>query len=272
MNEAELLFTEILDCDRLSLYRNKNLPLDKDKSFLIASALKRRMKAEPIQYILGKADFMGFEFRVNKDVLIPRPETEILVEATIKLARSQKPEATSILDVGTGSGCIAVSLARLIKNCNLTAVDISAKAINIARRNASLNAVAGKINFITDDFFNLRPAACGLQPDSFDVIISNPPYIPTEEIGNLQAEVRHEPRIALDGGIDGLDFYRRIAVEAAGYLKKEGFLAIEIGFGQREEIENIFHKSGNFEIIEVIKDYNKIDRIMIGKLNADKYG
>lgn len=268
MNETELLFSEILNCDRLSLYQNKNLPLGRDKSWLIASALKRRMSGEPIQYILGKAEFMGLEFKVDENVLIPRPETEILVEKVIDLVHSSSRQVIdgqakfmvqSILDIGTGSGCIAVSLAKFIPNASITAVDISEKAIEAAKQNALLNNV--KINFLVSDLFSNNE----LRAMGYELIVSNPPYILGAEIESLQPEVRREPRIALDGGRDGLDFYRRIISSAPVYLKTRGFLIMEIGFNQRKKIENIFQKSGNFEIIEFIKDYNNLDRIILAR-------
>jgi len=144
-------------------------------------------------------------------------------------------------------------------------VDISKQAIVVAKNNAILNDVETKISFIKQDFFDLQRAACSLQPKSFDFVVSNPPYIPTAEIEGLQPEIKHEPRTALDGGKSGLDFYRRIINKAPSYLKKNGFLIMEMGFNQKGAIKNIFQKSGYFQIIELIKDYNKIDRVVIAK-------
>jgi len=262
MNEAELLFSEIFKCDRASLYLNRGLRLDKTQAAEISGALKRRIAGEPIQYILGKTEFMGMEFKVTPDVLIPRPETEVLIEAVIKLVNSLslKRRALKILDVGTGSGCIAVSLAKLLTNVKVDALDISEKALEVAKFNAALNKV--KINFIQDNLF----PACYLQPATYNLIVSNPPYVRASEIGKLQIEVRREPRIALDGGRDGLDFYRNIIQSAVKCLKINGYLILEIGFGQLPEIKNIFHKSHKFEIIEVVKDYSNIARVVIAKL------
>lgn len=257
MNEAELLFSEIFNCDRLSLYQNRNLPLDRDKSLLLASVLKRRITREPIQYILGKSEFMGLEFRVDKNVLIPRPETEILVETVINLVHSPRFKVHSILDMGTGSGCIAVSLAKFIPGLIITSIDISEKAIEVARQNALLNNV--KINFLVSDLFSNAE----LRTMHYELIISNPPYVATEEIKSLQPEIVYEPYIALNGGRDGLDFYRRIADSAFTYLEEGGLLVMEMGFGQNEQIENIFQKSKKFEIISTVKDYNNIDRIIV---------
>ncbi|MCU0651666.1 MAG: peptide chain release factor N(5)-glutamine methyltransferase [Candidatus Omnitrophica bacterium] len=262
MNEAELLFSEILKCNRSSLYLNKNLRLNKTKAVEISHVLKRRITGEPIQYILGKTEFMGMEFKVTPDVLIPRPETEILVEVVIKLVNSfsSTHQALKILDIGTGSGCIAISLAKLLTNVEIYAVDVSEKALQVAKENAKLNKV--KINFFQNDVLS----AISFQPSAFSLIVSNPPYVRAAEINQLQIEVQREPHIALDGGRDGLDFYRDIIKYAARALKNNGYLALEIGFRQLKGIKNIFHKSNKFEIIEVVKDYNYIERVVIAKL------
>jgi len=264
MNETELLFTEILNCDRASLYLNKDLALTKEKSSRIASILKRRILGEPIQYILGKTEFMGLEFKLTPDVLIPRPETEILVETVLKVVYGvqSREYSANILDVGTGSGCIAVSLAKYISGCKIDALDISSGALEVAVENAHFNRV--KINFFPADLFN----SIHLKPANYDIIVSNPPYIASGQLQYLQPEINHEPAIALDGGIDGLDFYRRIIKDSPRYLKEEGCLVIEIGFQQKEAVEEIFQKSPAYQIIEVIKDYHNIERVVVAK----KYG
>ncbi len=264
MNETELLFTDILGCSRLELYLNKDKKIDNDKLLFISSVLKRRIKAEPIQYILGKTEFMGLEFKVTPDVLIPRQETEILVETTIKYGYrlSVVGYRARILDLGTGSGCIAVSLAKLMRGVEITATDISSKAIEIAEYNAGINNVSEKIRFINSDLFSGLGVYGGAR---YDIIVSNPPYIPFGEIDTLQAEIRYEPRAALDGGNDGLDIYRKLIKEAPVYLKENGLLIMEIGFGQKSAIENIFRESGEYEIIEVIKDYSDIERVIVAQ-------
>jgi len=266
MNEVELLFSDILNCNRLSLYQNRDLCLRKNKTRLIASALKRRIKSEPIQYILQKTEFMGLEFRVNKDTFIPRPETEILVETALRwLSENRKSlNPANILELGTGSGCIAVSLAKFMPTARITALDISDRALKVAKYNARLNKVNGRINFIKSDLF-LQFAKSYAK---YELIVSNPPYIRTREIKGLQPEIRYEPVAALDGGCDGLDFFRKIINQAPDYLKKGAFLIMEIGFNQRAQVENIFQKSENFEIIEVVKDYNSIDRIIAAKTHG----
>lgn len=267
MVESELLFTELLNYSRDRLYLNKDRILTRQETSFLANALRRRALGEPIQYILGKTDFMGLEFRLTPDVFIPRPETEILVETVIDLATSHKPQATSfyIMDIGTGSGNIAVSLAKFLKECQVVAIDISQEVIGVAKNNALLNGVVGKINFINHDFFNLKFAACGLRLSSFDFIVSNPPYIPSSKISNFDPELDYEPGIALDGGRDGLDFYRRIIQSVPAYLKEDGCLILEIGFKQSPAIKRLFKSIERFKIIEVIKDYNNIDRVIVAR-------
>jgi release factor glutamine methyltransferase len=260
MNEAELLFTDILNCDRLSLYLNRDLKLGKDKTRLISSALKRRLLNEPIQYILSNAEFMGLSFKVTPDVFIPRPETEILVETVTELASGIRGEASgiNILELGTGSGCIAVSLAKYLPDVKITATDISQEALAVAKENALLNKVSERINFIQN---NLFPRYSVL----YNMIVSNPPYIATGEIDNLQPEVGYEPRLALDGGEDGLDFYRCIIALAPDFLKQGGFLIMEMGFNQKRAVERIFKNSVGFQILKVIKDYNNINRVIVAQ-------
>lgn len=162
-----------------------------------------------------------------------------------------------ILDVGTGSGCIAISLAKLLPYAAITATDISDKALAAAMENADLNGA--KVNFVQGDLF------CGLPPGSYDLVVSNPPYIPSPEIQNLQPEIRHEPIVALDGGSDGLDFYRRMIKDAPQYLKENSYFIMEIGFNQKDSIKDIFQKNKNFKVIDIVQDYNNIDRIIIAK-------
>lgn len=262
MTETELLFTEILNCQCADLYLNPRLPLSRDQSLFISSALKRRLKGEPIQYILGKTEFMGLEFKVTPDVFIPRPETEILVEKVIDIVKLLNCQTVKLLDVGTGSGCIVVSLAKYLPSVKVVATDISPAALQIAKYNSKLNKLEDRIEFIQDNVFNITHYTLHItQP--YDLVIANPPYIPTSEIEHLQPEIQYEPRIALDGGGDGLGFYRRIIEQAPQFLSEKGYLILEMGFGQCKSIKQLFKLSGKFEIIEVVKDYNHIDRIII---------
>jgi len=280
VNETELLFTGVLNCRRADLYLDKNLKLDSAQASFVSSALKRRISREPIQYILGRAEFMGLEFKLTADVFIPRPETEILVETVLKLVQSSclsgrqagfrvpacpAGRQSSVLDLGTGSGCIAIALAKYLPNSKVTALDVSKEALIIAKENARLNKV--EVKFMRQDLFGSRKSGMG----NYDIIVSNPPYILSAQIDRLQPEIRYEPRVALDGGKDGLDFYRRIIALSPGYLKKSGFLILEMGLGQRQDIENILEKSGNFKIKEVVKDYGSIERVIVALKRGERW-
>lgn len=220
----------------------------------------------PLQYIIGKERFFGLDFLVDEDVLIPRPETEVLVETVLEIVKGtrHKAQGTRILDLGTGSGCIAVSfMSRLIltknaSNCRIVASDISDRALEVAKKNASLNGVSDGISFIHSDLFKNIDG-------KFDIIVSNPPYVARYEFGSMQKEVLREPRLAIDGGEDGLLFYRRIFDEAPRYLKQGGYCAVEIGYGQREAVRDIMERSGNFKVIDVRKDQYGIDRVITAK-------
>lgn len=271
MTEAELLFSKVFNCSRISLYLDRDIKINKKISSFLASVLKRRIQGLPLPYILGKIEFMGLVFEVNEEVFIPRPETEILVETVLKLVssvpclpsgRKYRVSSVNILDIGTGSGCIAISLAKFLSNVKITATDISLEALKIAKQNAILNNV--KINFLLIDLFNNYE----LRTNNYELIISNPPYVPTTEIKRLQPEVRCEPRIALDAGRDGLDFYRRIITQSPLYLEKCGFLIMEMGFNQANAIKDILKNSHSFQIIEVVKDYNGIDRVIVARKNG----
>ena len=264
MTEREILLTSILKCQRADLYAGK-LALTKEQEEILAYYLSSRAKGEPLQYILGEAEFFGLKFKVDSRALIPRPETELLVEAVIEriFCRHCEPrrgEAISrqveILDIGTGSGCISVSLAKSLPDARVTALDISPAALELARENAVINGVLERIDFIQSDL--LPPAA-----NAFDIIVSNPPYVCSQEIDKLSAEVRNEPRLSLDGGNDGLDFYREIIPRAGGLLNNGGFLFLEIGLSQRKAIEEIIDKQNALKLEEVIKDYSDIERIMV---------
>jgi len=258
MTEAELVLTKVLNCDRLSLYLNKDACLTKDKSILVSAILKRRISGEPLQYILGSTEFMGYEFKVDPRALIPRPETEILISSALERLKSAgKTTPLKILDLGTGSGCIAVCLAKLLPQALIWATDISAPALALAKENADLHKV--KVKFLKGDTFS----ALKKEQIKFDLIISNPPYISKGEFSGLAKEISFEPALALAAGIDGLDFYRSIISQAGDYLKDDGFLILEMGFTQRSAIEDILRKSKKFKVIEIIKDYNNIERVIV---------
>ena len=213
----------------------------------------------PVQYIMGKTEFCGLDIRVNEDVLIPRPETELLVEIVAGLVRSPKSVVRSkrILDLGTGSGCIAIALTKKLPDCKIVASDISEKALALASENAGMHK-AEQIEFIKSDLFSDLKGR-------FDIIVSNPPYISGPEFAELQEEVLREPRIALYGGEDGLDFYRSIFSSAGKFLNDGGHVAVEIGYGQAGAVRDICEDVNGFSVVEIKKDLGGIDRVIVAK-------
>lgn len=221
------------------------------------SAIKKMRQGVPLEHITHQREFMKLNFFVNENVLIPRQDTEILVEEVINIAK--KTNAKTILDLCTGSGAIAVSLAKYLPNTEITAVDISQEALKVAKKNAISNEVENQITFISSDLFT------NLENQKFDIIVSNPPYIRTEEIKSLSKEVQNEPLIALDGGQDGLDFYRDIIKQAHNYLKSNGKLCLEIGDEQKDAITQILKSNFNYTNIKYYKDLQGNDRVIIAE-------
>ncbi|MFA4988962.1 MAG: peptide chain release factor N(5)-glutamine methyltransferase [Candidatus Omnitrophota bacterium] len=265
MKESELVMTHLLGCDKLSLYLNKDGGIAPGMGARLSSVLKRRISGEPVQYILGESGFMGMNFKVDGRVLIPRPETEILVEAGIRELKEYGKARPRILDLGTGSGCIAVSVARLFPSCDAYASDISSGALSLAEENAAMNGV--KVKFLQGDLF----AALGGKEEKFDMIISNPPYISSPEIDFLQREISFEPRIALEGGPDGMDFYRRIIGGAGSFLNDKGIIALEAGFGQAHAVKDILLEN-KFTDLSLIRDYNNIERVVMARKGFIDHG
>jgi release factor glutamine methyltransferase len=219
--------------------------------------LQRRLAGEPIQYITGEAEFYGLPFRVTRNVLIPRPETEHLIEETLKVAA--KFRQPRIIDIGTGSGAIAITLADKLPDAQITTVDISPSALAIARENAKRNHVATNIRFLQGDL--LAPVGT----EQFDIVVSNPPYVPVTDLDSLAVEVRdHEPALALFAGDDGLDIYRRIIPAAHTSLVPGGFIALEIGFGQSPAIQALLADTG-FSHIEFVADLQGIPRVAVAQ-------
>lgn len=259
MDSLEQLACWVFNCDRAQLYTG-DYETDDEKIKLFHEALDSYARGVPVQYITGEAEFMGFDFEVNPSVLIPRPETEVLVERVLALIEREKMAEPLILDLGTGSGAIAVSLTKLSPSCKIKASDVSEEALESGRENAAANGVGDKIEFVFSDLFERIP-----EKEKFDLIISNPPYVPSEDYDSLPLEVRSEPRIALDGGPQGLDFYRRIMPEAARRLKRGGYLVLEMGYGQSAAVKGLIEAAGSYGDIEILKDYNDIDRIVFAK-------
>lgn len=261
MTEQELLLTALLNCKRADLY-TKNLSLNKTQEAKLSVMLKRRQAGEPIQYITGFTEFMGFSFKTDRRALIPRPETEILVEEALKLIKNNFTDQPRILDLGTGSGNIAISLSKYLPKAMIFASDISREALEIAYENAKINGGDKQISFIESDLFN---NGFDDKNNLFDVIISNPPYLTEKELNDSSIEISFEPRIALDGGREGLEFYRNIINDAPKYLRKGGYLIFEIGFNQLKKIKGIVDNRKKFVIEKTIKDYNNIDRVVFLK-------
>ncbi len=257
--DCELLLCSVLQCERHHLYLMGDKPLDAEKHRRFEGLLSRRLKGEPVQYILGKREFMGLEFYVDKSVLIPRFETEILVEYVIYAIGRRK---ASILDLGTGSGAISVSLAVYLPEAHVVAIDISREALEVAGKNADRHKVASRIDFIESDMFEALEGD-GF-PHCFDAVVSNPPYIRSGDIQGLMREVRDfEPISALDGGADGLDFYREIACKAFRFLKPGGFVAVEMGYDQSACVREIFKGTGKYAEERILKDLSGIDRVAV---------
>lgn len=251
---SRILLEYVLKIDRNKLVINKDEEIENNKENEYMGYIKEVVAGKPVQYITNKQEFMGLSFFVDENVLIPQPDTEILVEEAIKYANQIK-ENVEILDMCTGSGCIGVALAKHVKNAKVTLVDISTKALEVAKKNAKENEVKEKVNFIQSDMFeNIK--------DKFDVIVSNPPYIKTKVINELDLQVQNEPHLALDGGEDGLKFYEILINEAPKYLKENGKIFLEIGYDQKKEVEELARNSKLYKKIENVKDLANNDRVI----------
>lgn len=259
---AERLLSRCLNFNRVDLYLNFDRPLSAVDLERFRKMLKRRLQREPLQYILGETEFRSLPFKVNPSVLIPRPETEILVDIVLKKCKEkfQNESILSILDIGTGSGCIAVSLAKYLENVKITAVDISDSALKIATENAKVNGVENNIQFLKEDFLKFHFVK--KLSKKFDVLVSNPPYVSAEDFEKLPKEVKNfEPVFALKDGQDGLTFYRKIAERMHELLNPAGFVALEVGLGQAHKVQNLFLNS-DFSNVEIFKDLTGIERVV----------
>lgn len=258
--DAEILFCHVSGLDRVGVFMSHGKPVSEEIEKDFEKLLDGRVSGVPIAYLTGVQEFMGLSFQVNPDVLIPRPDTEILVETIMN--QNQDLSDLSILDIGTGSGAIALSLAKLMNRVSVTAVDISKGALATASENARLLEVTQKVTFVEADILK------GLQPEHYeryDILVSNPPYIPTTDIDGLQIEVAvHEPRGALDGGTDGLDFYRKIAADGLKYLVKTGRLYFEVGHDQSGQVMAIMKQLG-YEDIGCCTDLQGFERVVYGR-------
>jgi len=263
--QVELLLAHVWQMPRMKLYLNFDRTLTEVELEALRCFVKRRGEREPLQHILGSASFCGIEILVNRDVLVPRPETELLAERASRFLATLQPascpaQPTTVLDFGTGSGCIAIMLAVKSPTAHVRALDISEPALKVARQNAECRQVADRIQFYHGDGFAALPDDL-----RFDLIVSNPPYILTGEIKKLQTEVRdYDPHVALDGGADGLEVYRRLSGEARSWLKPEGRLMVELGDGQRAAVNDLFTGAG-WTVEGVERDDNGHERILIAR-------
>lgn len=249
--DSWLLAESVLGVSRQDLFLEPEKSVSEEQAQKYLNAVSVRVKHIPLQHITGYQQFMDLEFVVNKDVLIPRPETELLVEQVVSYI---KDNDVKVLDMCTGSGCIAVSVDRMCANADVTAVDISEKALKVAGENNIRNE--GRVTFVQSDLFeNIH--------ETYDIIVSNPPYIPTSDIETLMEEVReHEPRLALDGSTDGLKFYREICTNAVNYLNENGKIFLEMGYDQGRTVPELLRENG-FTDIQVLKDLSGNDRMVI---------
>ena len=266
--DAERLLMYLMNENRTFIYLHRNDGTDENHADAYFELIDRRAEGEPLQYIVGEQEFMGLSFNVNEAVLIPRQDTETLVETALSFAKNKKG-SISILDMCCGSGAIAISMAYFLPKSKLTACDISEAALNVARSNAKKNGVEKKINFIESDLYMPVQKKKPMK-DKFDMILCNPPYIPSDVIPTLQREIKdHEPVAALDGGKDGLDFYRKMVTDSAVHLKKGGYILFEIGHDQADDVTALLEEEGCYKDIFTHKDMARSDRVITAQLQSE---
>lgn len=257
-NIARILMAHTINKPKEYLVINDKEILKDEILQLYNSNIEKVKNGYPLQYIINNQEFMKLNFYVDDNVLIPQPDTEILVEEVIKICKTYYEEKPiKVLDLCTGSGAIAISIKKYVDNAEITATDISGNALDIAKKNANLNKV--DIKFITSNMFEKIN-------DKYDIIVSNPPYIERATLNILPKDVKCEPLIALDGGVDGLSFYREISKNAYKYLKKDGYLALEIGYNQKNSVIDILEKDNKYKDIKSIRDLENNDRVIISRL------
>lgn len=254
---AKELLSYVLKKDKVYLTINSDTALTDTEYAEFTKYIEQIIDGKPLQYITQKQEFMGIDFFVNEDVLIPQPDTEILVETVLDICKKYDKQSLRILDLCTGSGAIAISLSKIL-NTQVFASDVSIKALKVAEKNNVLNN--SKVEFIESNLFEQ------INGEKFDIIVSNPPYIKNEEIKLLSKQVQNEPYIALSGGEDGLDFYRKIIDEAYKYINKNGYLCLEIGYDQKEDLIKLIKQNENYEYENCIKDLSNNDRCIIAKI------
>lgn len=253
--DGEVLLSHMLNKERIYCYSHYDQPLTPAELEQFRRLIKRRIEGYSVATITGRKEFMGLPFMVNEHVLIPRPDTETLVEGLLNILN--RSEEYRILDLCTGTGAILYSLLHYLPKATGIGVDISSHALEVAKENRSAFELADRAELIKSDLLEAVPE------EAFDIVTSNPPYIPSGDVDTLSAEVLHEPRLALDGGISGLDFYKRIISNVSGYIKTGGLLAIEIGVGQEEDIQQLAIGSDVFETVSALKDLNGLVRTLV---------
>ena len=260
---AEVLLAAALDCERIDLYARFNeVPVEPNLG-TYRGWVKRHGVGEPVAYLVGHKEFYSLKFHVNSDVLIPRPETEHLIMAAVDCAKAFS-DSVRIVDVGTGSGCIAVTLAKHINSATITAVDISSAALDVASSNVELHQVGDQVELMESDLLEAVP-----DDHPFEIIVSNPPYVGRNETGTLQKSVgEYEPELALYGGDTGTEIIERLIEQAAKYLYPSGFLILEFSPMIAEQCEQLIHSNGCFESCKVEKDYSGMQRFLIARKNA----
>jgi release factor glutamine methyltransferase len=265
--DAEVLLSHLLGIERVEIYLNPERSLNQTRFSDFKSLIRKRGQRKPLQYLVGKQEFWSLDFKINEDVLIPRPETEILIEEAVRIMSKESSSISRhrILDMGTGCGVIAVSLAKELESAWILATDISRSALGIARENAARHQVRERILFLGADLFNpLRE-----NHFCFNLIVSNPPYIPSGGFNQLEPEIRDfEPRQALNGGEEGLEFLREIAKQADKFLLPAGWLLLEVGEGQAEKVTGFLKESGRYRTPMIIKDYADRQRVVRAQIKS----
>jgi release factor glutamine methyltransferase len=260
---VELLLSHALQCQRIELYTHFDKPLSQDELKSFRQLYERRLSHEPVQYIVGTTSFMGLQFVVDTRVFIPRPETETLLEQVMmKCNQRAAEEETSVLDVGTGSGNIAVAIAKLVKRTRITSIDKSAEALEVAQVNARTHGVTENIGFVNANFFDPMESHF---PQQFDFLVSNPPYVSIQDWQELDPEVRQfEPKQAVSDQNDGYAFYRRIGDVARQVVRKGGWVIVEVGHGQADGVSEIFRAAALTEI-SIVNDLQEVPRVVMGR-------
>jgi release factor glutamine methyltransferase len=259
---AELLLARSLNLSREGLYTHLQDPSGEEEKENFERLIKKRLSGEPLQHLLGYQEFWSIHFKVDPRVLIPRPETELLVEQSLSiLAEACLKRTPYVLEIGTGSGAIAISLAKEVRDLFIVATDISGEALLLAKENAKCAGVPHRIEFVKGDLFS--PIRLMREKEPFDLVLSNPPYIHRSQIQNLAREIKdYEPVVALNGGEDGMEFYRSIVSEGPSYLRRGGWFLLEVGEGQGKTVSAMIEEEGSFGRPERIKDLSGIDRVV----------